>query len=57
MSAGEWFLWSSVVVLYLICLFTAGYMTFRKGHVVLLIAGIFLPVLWIIGAFLPPRHA
>lgn len=55
MSTAQWVFYSSLAVLYLVVLFTAGYATFRKGHVVLLIVGIFVPLLWIVGAFLPPR--
>jgi hypothetical protein len=31
-------------------------MTFKKGHIVLGIVGIFLPFLWLIGAILPPKR-
>jgi len=40
--------------LYLIILFTLGLMTLRKGHWVLFIIGIFIPLLWLIGAVIPP---
>jgi hypothetical protein len=30
-------------------------LTFRKGHVLLGILGIFIPLLWLVGAILPPR--
>lgn len=40
--------------LYLIILFTLGLMTLRKGHWVLFIFGIFIPLLWLIGAVIPP---
>jgi hypothetical protein len=42
-------------VLYIFCLFTVCGLTFRKGHTLLGILGIFLPFLWLIGAVLPPR--
>ena len=40
--------------LYLIILFTLGLMTLRKGHWVMFIIGIFFPLLWLIGAVIPP---
>ena len=40
--------------LYLIILFTLGLMTLRKGHWVMFIFGIFFPLLWLIGAVIPP---
>jgi len=46
---------TGVAVLYLVLIFTLGLMTFRKGHYVLGILGIFLPFLWLIGAVLPDR--
>ena len=36
-------------------LITLGVMTIRKGHWVMFIVGIFLPIFWIIGALMPPR--
>jgi hypothetical protein len=43
--------------LYLIILFTIGLMTLRKGHWVLFIFGIIFPLLWLIGAVIPPTRA
>jgi hypothetical protein len=34
---------------------TLGMATLRKGHSVMFIAGIFLPLFWIIGAVMPPN--
>ena len=45
MSGLDWFLTTTLVVLYLFCIFTVGYITFQKGHYVLGILGIFLPFL------------
>ena len=56
MSGLEWFLGTTLAVLYLFILFTAGLMTFRKGHLVLFFVGIVLPFLWLIGALLPDRN-
>ncbi len=55
MSGLEWFLGTTLAVLYLFILFTAGMLTFRKGHLVLFFLGIVLPFLWLIGAVLPDR--
>ena len=42
---------------YIVLLLTLGVMTIRKGHWVLFIVGIFLPLFWLIGALLRPKHA
>lgn len=55
MSGWQWFWGTVFAVVYLVFIFTVGMMTFRKGHFVLGILGIFLPFLWIIGALLPDR--
>ena len=52
----EWVLSISLFVLYVACLFTVCALTFRKGHIVLGIVGIFLPFLWFVGAVLPPKQ-
>ena len=41
-------------VVYLIMLFTLGLTTLRNGHGWMFFFGIFLPVLWIFGAFMRP---
>lgn len=43
--------------LYLIILFTLGLMTLRKGHWVMFVIGIFIPLFWLIGAIIPPTTA
>ncbi|HEV7752457.1 MAG TPA: hypothetical protein VGO71_13005 [Baekduia sp.] len=48
------FLWILLSVLYLTALIVLGMSTLRKGHTVLFIFGIFLPVLWIVGALMGP---
>lgn len=55
-SGLEWFLGTTLAVLYLFILFTAGMLTFRKGHLVLFFRGIVLPFLWLVGAVLPDRN-
>ncbi len=48
------FLWFLLVVLYMAVLITLGVATFRKGHILLFVLGIFLPFLWLIGALIGP---
>jgi hypothetical protein len=42
-------------ILYVVLLVTLGILTIRKGHWVMFIVGIFLPLFWIIGALMPPK--
>jgi hypothetical protein len=56
MTVMEWMLWSTLGVIYIVCLFTVCALTFRKGYFVLGILGIFLPFLWLIGAILPSKN-
>jgi hypothetical protein len=44
-----------LAILYIVLLITLGVMTIRKGHWVMFIVGIFIPLFWIIGAIMPPR--
>src|SRR4051794_11276162 len=50
----EWF-WIGGGIVYLVLLFTLGVLTIRKGHWVMFILGLFIPLFWIIGALMPPR--
>jgi hypothetical protein len=43
-------------ILYFILLLTLGIISIRKGHWVMFIIGIFIPLFWVIGALLPPRQ-
>jgi hypothetical protein len=52
-----WYGWSGLGILYLVLLFVLGFMSIRKGHWVMFIIGIFLPLFWIIGAVMPPARA
>ena len=52
----EAFLSFSLFVLYIVCLFTVCMLTFKKGHTVLGIVGIFFPILWLIGAIIPAKR-
>jgi hypothetical protein len=48
------FLWIVLATLYLAALISLGMATLRKGHTLLFWFGIFLPLLWIIGALMAP---
>jgi hypothetical protein len=51
-SGGFIALWS---ILYVVLLLTLGIISIRKGHWVMFIIGIFLPLFWFIGALLPRK--
>ena len=51
-SGGFIGLWA---VIYFVLMLTLGIMSIRKGHWVMFIIGIFLPLFWLIGALLPRR--
>ena len=57
MSFLETILMAILLVIYITCLFTVCVVTFRNGHWILGILGIFFPVFWLIGAILPPTQA
>ena len=42
-------------IIYVVLLITVGIISIRKGHWVMFILGIFIPLFWIIGALMPPR--
>ena len=44
----------SGAVLWLVLLITLGVLTLRKGHWVMFIIGIIIPLFWLIGAIIPP---
>jgi hypothetical protein len=54
MSFLEWVLLSILLAIYIVCIFTVAAVTFRNGHWILGILGIFFPVFWLIGAVVPP---
>lgn len=41
-------------ILYLVLIVTLGILSIRKGHWIMFIVGIFLPLFWLIGAIMPP---
>ena len=50
-----WWVFGGIAAfLYIVLIITLGVTTLRKGHWVMFIAGIFLPLFWIIGALIPP---
>jgi hypothetical protein len=51
-SGGFIGLWA---VIYFVLMVTLGIMSIRKGHWVMFIIGIFVPLFWLIGALLPRR--
>ena len=51
-SGGFIALWS---IIYFVLLLTLGIISIRKGHWVMFIIGIFLPLFWFIGALLPRK--
>jgi hypothetical protein len=44
-------------VVYLVLIFTLALLSFRKGHWILGLIGFVFPVLWLVGAIMPPRRA
>jgi hypothetical protein len=50
-------LWVGLGIVYFILLVTLGIMSIRKGHWVMFLLGIPLPLFWFIGAMMPPRAA
>jgi hypothetical protein len=53
--AASGFAWTMLAILYFVLLVSIGVMCIRKGHWVMFIVGIFLPLFWIIGAVMPPK--
>ncbi len=43
-------------IIYFVLLVTLGILSLRKGHWVMFIVGLFIPLFWIIGALMPPRR-
>lgn len=49
-----WGIGGGLAILWIVLMITLGVMTLRKGHWVMFVLGIFLPLFWIIGAVIPP---
>ena len=45
-----------LAAIYVVLLVTLGVIWIRKGHWVMFIIGIFIPLFWIIGALMPPKQ-
>lgn len=45
-----------LAAIYIVLLVTLGIISLRKGHWVMFILGIFIPLFWLIGALIPPRQ-
>lgn len=43
-------------ILWVVLMLTLGILTLRKGHWVMFIVGLFLPLFWLIGAVIPPAR-
>jgi hypothetical protein len=52
MSGTLWF--TTLGIIYLVLLFTLAVLSFRKGHWVLGLIGFIFPLLWVVGAIMPP---
>ena len=52
-SGGFIGLWS---VIYVVLLVTLGIISIRKGHWVMFLVGLVLPIFWIIGSLMPTRR-
>lgn len=55
MTALEWTLTITLVVLYVALWLTVAVVTLRKGYVALFLFGIIVPILWLIGAVMPAK--
>ena len=44
-------------IIYFVLLVTLGVLSLRKGHWIMFIVGLFIPLFWLIGALLPRRAA
>jgi hypothetical protein len=48
------FYWIGGGILYLVLVITLGVMSVRKGHWVMFLVGFIFPLMWLIGAVMPP---
>jgi hypothetical protein len=59
-NPGGRFIWWGIggglyAIWWIVLVVTLGMTTLRKGHWVMFILGIFLPLFWLIGAVIPPN--
>ena len=40
-------------IIYVVLLVTLGILSIRKGHWIMFIVGLFIPIFWLIGALMP----
>ena len=51
LAFGVWYLWGGLLgLLWLICLLSAGVLTWKNGHKVMFFIGFLIPIVWIVGA-------
>ena len=43
-------------ILYFVLFVSLGIMSIRKGHWIMFIVGVFIPIFWFIGALMPSRR-
>jgi hypothetical protein len=43
-------------IIYFLLLVTLGVMSIRKGHWIMFLVGLFIPIFWFIGALMPGRR-
>jgi hypothetical protein len=48
------FFWIGGGILYLVLVITLGVMSIRKGHWIMFLVGFIFPLMWLIGAIMPP---
>ena len=60
LAISQWYLWGGLLgLLWLICLLSAGVLTWKHGHRVMFFIGFIFPILWIVGAMIdkkPPPY-
>jgi uncharacterized ion transporter superfamily protein YfcC len=44
-------------VIYVVLMVTLGILSIRRGHWVMFLIGLFIPIFWLIGALLPDKRA
>ena len=49
-----WGIGGGLAIIWVILMFVVGFTCIRKGHWIMFILGIFLPLFWIIGAIMEP---
>jgi hypothetical protein len=46
-----------LAIIYIVLLLVLGITSIRKGHWIMFLVGIFIPLFWIIGAIMPPTKS